>query len=200
RRRGRAARHGRRRGRRGRGKRAPFPQPRRGARRGVDEPVDGRDLGARGGARGGAAGPADGRVLAAIDAAAAREVIVLPNNPNAILAAEQAAAQAGRSARVLPTSSIPAGLAALVAYDGSQSADENAGAMAEALAAVTTGAVTVASRELAVDGVQVRKGAYLGLLEGEPMAAGDAFDQVAERVVERLLAEPRTVLTVLTGE
>jgi len=144
--------------------------------------------------------PSTGEILAAIDAAAAREVIVLPNNPNAILAAEQAAAQAGRSARVLPTSSIPAGLAALVAYDGSQSADENAGAMAEALAAVTTGAVTVASRELAVDGVQVRKGAYLGLLEGEPMAAGDAFDQVAERVVERLLAEPRTVLTVLTGE
>ena len=144
--------------------------------------------------------PSAGEIVAAIEGAAAAEVIVLPNDPNAILAAEQAAGQAGRPVLVMPTRSIPAGLAALVAYDGSRPAGENVRAMTEALAIVTTGAVTVASRDVALDGVAVRKGSYLGLVEGAPVAGGQSFADVAERVIERLLAEPRDVLTVLTGE
>ncbi|HZT45437.1 MAG TPA: DAK2 domain-containing protein [Gaiellaceae bacterium] len=144
--------------------------------------------------------PSAGEMLVAIEAVAAREVIVLPNNPNAIPAAEQAAGQARRSVRVVPTRSIPAGLAALVVYDGSRPAAENADEMEEALAAVATGAITVASRDAALDGLVLRKGAFLGLLEGEPVAGGERFDEVAAAVVERLLAGSRSVLTVLTGE
>ena len=51
-----------------------------------------------------------------------------------------------------------------------------------------------------MNGLAIRKGAWLGLVEGEPVAGGDAFDEVARAVVERLLAEPRGVLTLLTGE
>ena len=132
--------------------------------------------------------------------ACAPEVVVLPNNPNVILSAEQAAEHAPKPVRVVTTRSIPAGIAAMVVYDGSRSADDNAAEMEEALAAVVTGAVTTASRDVDLDGLAVRKGAYLGLAEGEPIAGGADFEEVAEAVVGNLLAEPRGVLTILTGE
>jgi fatty acid kinase len=127
-------------------------------------------------------------------------VIVLPNNPNVILGAEQAAEHARTPVRVVRTRSIPAGIAAMVAFDGSRSTEENAAAMEEAAASVVTGAVTTASRDVALNGLDVRKGAYLGLSEGEPVAGGDDFQEVAEAVVEGLLAEPRGLLTILAGE
>ncbi len=144
--------------------------------------------------------PSTAEIRAAIEAAAAPEVIVLPNNSNVVLAAEQAAQHAARPARVVPSSSLPAGLAALVAYDRSRSAEENAAEMVEALAAVATGAVTVASRDVSLNGLAVRKGAYLGLLEDEPVVGGEELESVAADLVERLLAGPRSVLTILAGE
>ncbi|HET8605420.1 MAG TPA: DAK2 domain-containing protein, partial [Gaiellaceae bacterium] len=144
--------------------------------------------------------PATAEILAAIDAAGAAGVLVLPNNANVVLAAEQAVAHAARPARVLPTVSLQAGLAALVAFDPEAPLDANLDAMQEAVAAVATGAVTVASRDVELDGVAVRSGAWLGLAEGRPVAGGDSFDEVATAVVERLLAHPREVLTLLTGE
>jgi uncharacterized protein len=160
-----------------------------------------RSLGARQIVEGGQSmNPSTADILAAIRAATAPEVVVLPNNSNVILAAEQAAEHAAKPVRVVPTGSIPAGLAALVVYDGSRPVDENAAQMADAAAAVGTGAVTIASRDVSLNGLAVRRGAYLGLLEGEPVTGGERFDQVAEDVVERLLAEPRTVLTLLAGE
>jgi fatty acid kinase len=144
--------------------------------------------------------PSTAEIVAAIEAAAAPEVIVLPNNPNVILSAEQAVRLAARPARVVPTRSIPAGIAAAVVYDGSRSAAENATEMEEALAAVATGAVTVASRDVDLDRVTVRKGDYLALTEGDPIGGSADFDETAALAVELLLAEPRGVLTILTGE
>ena len=144
--------------------------------------------------------PSTAEILGAVEAAAAPEVVVLPNNPNVILGAEQAAEHSAKPVRVVHTRSIPAGIAALVAFDGSRSAEENAAAMEEAAAAVVTGAVTTASRDVDLNGLAVRKGSFLGLSEGEPVAGGDDFEEVAEAVVERLLTEPRGLLTILTGE
>jgi hypothetical protein len=144
--------------------------------------------------------PSTADILAAVAATSAAEVVVLPNNPNVILSAEQAAAHASVPVLVVGTRSIPAGIAAMVAYDGARTAAENATEMESALAGVATGAVTVASRAVELDGLAVRTGAYLGLLEGEPVAGGAAFEDVAAAVVSHLLAEPREVLTLLTGE
>ena len=144
--------------------------------------------------------PATADLVAAIDAAGADEVVVLPNNSNVIMGAEQAAQHASKPARVVPTTSLQAGLAALVAFDPTRTADENADALAEALDAVATGAVTVASRDVQLNGVPVEKGKWLGLAEGQPLAGGETFDEVARAVVERLLDEPRGILTLLTGE
>jgi hypothetical protein len=143
--------------------------------------------------------PSTADLVAAVEAVAADEVLLLPNNSNVILAAEQAAKLVERPVEVVPSDSIPAGLAAMVAFDPDHSAEENVAEMREALGAVGTGEVTVASRDVEMNGVAIRKGTWLGLADGRPVAGGDDFDEVACAVVERLLAEPREVLTLLTG-
>jgi dihydroxyacetone kinase-like predicted kinase len=116
------------------------------------------------------------------------------------MSAEQAARLASKPVRVVQTRSLQAGLAAMVAYDPERSAEGNVAEMHEALEALATGEVTVASRDAELNGLAVRKGAFLGLVDGSAVVAGDSFDEVAQAVVERLLAEPRDVLTLLTGE
>jgi fatty acid kinase len=144
--------------------------------------------------------PSTADLLEAVDAVAADEVVLLPNNKNVVMAADQASRVAGKPVHVVPTESIPAGLAALVAFNAERSAEENAATMNEAAQHVATGEVTVASRDATVDGVSVRAGNYLALLDGSAVAAGPSFEEVARTLLERLLAEPRDVLTVLTGD
>jgi DAK2 domain fusion protein YloV len=143
--------------------------------------------------------PSTADLLAAIDEAPANAVVVLPNNGNVIMTAEQAAANSEKDVRVVPSRSLQAGLAALVAFDASLAADGNAAAMTEAAAAVATGAVTIASRDVRLNGLAVRTGSWLGLENGEPVTGGDGFDEVALAVLERLLAEPRGLVTLLAG-
>jgi DAK2 domain fusion protein YloV len=144
--------------------------------------------------------PAAGDILAAIERSAAPEAIVLPNNPNVLPSAEQAAGLAAKPVHVIPTRSLAAGLAVMVAFDATRPAEENAAAMREALRDVVTGAVTRATRDAEVNGLRIAAGQYLGLLDEEPIAATEDLESAATAVVERLLAEPRDVLTLLTGE
>jgi DAK2 domain fusion protein YloV len=144
--------------------------------------------------------PSTAELLAAVEAASAPEVVVLPNDRNVLLAAEQAAVNASKPVQVVQSLSMQAGLAAMVAFDPELTAGENAVALASAVEVVSTGAVTIASRDLQSNGFAIRKGAWLGLADGEPVAGGDSFDEVARAVLDRLLAEPRGVLTLLTGE
>jgi uncharacterized protein len=144
--------------------------------------------------------PSTADLLAAIETADGEEVVVLPNNGNVIMSAEQAADHAAKVVRVVPTRSVQAGLAALVAFDPGSGAEANAETMAEAVDAVATGAITIASRDVVLDGIEVRKGEWLGLADENPVAGGETFDEVARTLVSRLLDEPREVLTLLTGE
>ena len=143
--------------------------------------------------------PSTDEILDGIDRTRAPEAVVLANNPNVIMAAEQAARLATKPVKVIPSRSLTAGLAAMVGYEGARTADENAAEMESLLADVSTGAVTIASRTIDVDGMQVARGAYLGLVDGEAIAGGTTFDAVASSVVDQLLAEPRDVLTLITG-
>jgi DAK2 domain fusion protein YloV len=143
--------------------------------------------------------PSTADIVAAIQATPATEVLVLPNNSNVILSAEQAAKLVDKHVRVIPSRSVPAGLAAIVRYLPSMSAEENEAAMLEALEGVATGEVTLASRDVELDGVDVRKGAWLGLADGAAVASSGDFDEVASAVAERLLGNGREVLTLLTG-
>lgn len=145
------------------------------------------------------ANPSTAELLAALKELEADEAVILPNNPNVWLAAKHAAENSERPVETVATESIPAGLAALVAYDGARGAAENAAEMAVAAASVATGEMTRASRDVRLNGVAIRRGDWLGLADGEPIAGGDDFADVTFTVVTRLLAKPRAVLTLLTG-
>jgi DAK2 domain fusion protein YloV len=144
--------------------------------------------------------PSTADLLRAVQSVDAEEVVLLPNNSNIVLAAEHAAANADRIVEVVATTSIPAGLAALLAFDGSRTAAENAADMREAIAAVATGEVTIASRDVELDGVAITKGHWLGFAEDRPVVADDDFEDAAAAVADALLAGgSRSLLTLLVG-
>jgi hypothetical protein len=141
--------------------------------------------------------PSTAEIVAAIEGARARAVIVLPNDASALLAAESAVAHVGRPARVLPSRSLAEGVCALVAYLPDAELAANASAMADALAGVRSGEVSRAVRSAAIDGVAVSEGEFIALAEGRAIAAladrGDALRAAADA----LLAGGGDVLTVL---
>jgi len=144
--------------------------------------------------------PSTADIAAAIESLPDSGAIVLPNSKNVVMAAERAADSVDKDVRVVPTRTLQAGLGALVAYDAKRPVDENAVAMAEAAAAVRSGAVARASRKASMGPVEVEQGQFLGLVEGEPVSAGPALDPVAREVVDRLLKADSEVLTFLLGE
>ncbi|HWB55319.1 MAG TPA: DAK2 domain-containing protein [Gaiellaceae bacterium] len=144
--------------------------------------------------------PSTAEIAAAVERLAAAEAIVLPNNANVVLAAEQAADASAKRARVVPTRSVQAGLGAMVAFEADREAEANALEMEEASQGVRAGAVTRASRNATLDALTVVEGEFLGLVEGEPVACGPVLHPVARDVLERLLDEGADVLTVLVGD
>jgi fatty acid kinase len=124
--------------------------------------------------RGGqAANPSTGELLAAVRDTPADEVLILPNNPNVILAARQVASMADRHVHVVPTRNSAEGFAALVALDASDSADENLGAMTDASREVQTFQVTEAVRDATVSGRKVKKGQAMALDPDDGLLAVD---------------------------
>ena len=139
-------------------------------------------------------------ILDAIEAVPTDDVLVLPNNSNVILTAEQAAAMSGKKVRVIPSRSVQAGFAAMGRFVATAPADENERALLEELDAAATGEITVASRDATLDGVEIREGAYLGLVDDTAVVSGPDLDVVVAEVVDRVLAGGQEFLTILTGE
>jgi DAK2 domain fusion protein YloV len=138
-------------------------------------------------------------LLAAIERAAQREVIVLPNNGNVIMAARQAAALTDKRIEVLPTRTAPQGIAALLGFNYEASLEENVGSMEAAMRHVHTAEITTAVRDAAVGAVVVRAGQTIGLLDGELVAAGDRRDQVIDDVLARMGMGEREIVTIYYG-
>ena len=145
--------------------------------------------------------PSAGDILDAIKKAGGDATIVLPNNKNIVLAAEQAAKTLGDHIRVVPTRSIPQGVAALIAFNSEATPDENAEAMNEAIANVSTGEVTLAARATTMRGIDVQVGQPIGLVDGELAIAGEAVADVARDCV-RLMLDGRdgAIVTLYAGE
>lgn len=137
--------------------------------------------------------------MEAIEATPAPAIVVLPNNSNVILAAEEAVKLTSKEVRVVPSRSVQAGLAAIMAYLPTNSLDENERGMLEALSSVATGEVTIASRDVELDGVGIREGAYLGLVDGTAVSCDGDFQSVAIEVVNRVLEGERTHLDIVAG-
>lgn len=117
--------------------------------------------------------PSTKELLAAVEATDAAEVIVLPNHPNVILAAGQLQQLTERAVRVVPTRSVPQGIAALAAYNAEADLDGNARAMEGALDDVRTIQLTTAARDTTISGMAVHRGQAVLLLDGDLIAAGN---------------------------
>ena len=143
--------------------------------------------------------PSAAQLLEAVEALGRDEVVILPNNGNVILTAVQAAGMSARHIAVIPSSSIPAGLAAMVAFEPERDAVDNARLMEEAIDGIQSAEITYAVRDSEVDGVEVREGQAIGIVDGTLVAAGDAVDEVFGRVLEALAANGAEQLTVLTS-
>jgi DAK2 domain fusion protein YloV len=134
-------------------------------------------------------------ILAAIHAISAEEVVVLPNSPNVVMAAERAAELSDKAVHVVPSRSQQAGLAAAVSLDPARSARRNAAAMLETLERVRTGAVAPAARDDAQG--RFREGDAVGFVEEQIMAWGNPRETLRD-VLERL-AENAELITCLRG-
>ena len=144
--------------------------------------------------------PSAADILEAIDSVPTDSVLVLPNNSNVVLAAEQAAALSEKTVRIVPSRSVQGGLAAMTGYMPGNELDENERTMLGELDGAATGEVTVASRDATLDGVDIREGAYLGFVEDAAVSSGPDFDAVVHDVVDGVLERGGGFLTILTGE
>ena len=144
--------------------------------------------------------PSVGQILEAVTAVNAEHVVVLPNNPNVRLAAENAAAESSKDVRVVPTVSVPEGIAGAIAFDPALDIDANEEAMRGAVDAVMTAEITRASRSATVDGVAASEGDFLALLDGRAFAAGPDLWRILDAILERFASEGHSFVQVLRGE
>jgi DAK2 domain fusion protein YloV len=139
-------------------------------------------------------------ICRAIEGLPADRVIVLPNNKNIILAARQAAELTGKQVRVLPTTTAPQGLAAMLPYDPRSDLDALAEEMERARLGVRTGELTTATRSVEIDGVAVREGQVIGMIDGKMAVAGDTLEQALLDLLEAGGAAQADLVTVYIGK
>lgn len=138
-------------------------------------------------------------LMRAVEKASAPSVIILPNNSNVIMTAEQTAKLTDKAVFVLATRSMQAGLSAAVAFDRRIDGSENMDEMRSAIKNVATGEVTRAVRDSVVDGVQIKAGDYIGLIDEKVVVASRDLEPVVDEVAATLMSDGREVLTVLKG-
>ena len=143
--------------------------------------------------------PSASEILKAIEACPAEEVLVLPNNKNIIAAAEQAAEQSSKRVVVVPSRSIPQGVAAALARNPDLPFEANTAAMERALASVRSAEVTRAVRATTIDGRRVEVGEAIGVIDGSLRVVADSIASAAQQCVDEMLSNDASLLTLYAG-
>jgi hypothetical protein len=150
--------------------------------------------------------PSTQDLLEAIENLPAEQIVLLPNNSNVILAAEQASVLSAdlsggaKSVAVIPSRSIPQGIAALLAINYQADFDTNVAAMANAMEEVETGEITIATRSATINGLAVADGEIIGLHNGELKATGTKMAEVVQALLKKMGAAEREIITLYYGE
>ena len=139
-------------------------------------------------------------ILNAVEATNAKNVFVLPNNSNIILSAKQAKEISDRNIIVIPSKSIPQGLAAILAFNPESDVDSNTTNMTEAMEYVKSGQVTYAVRDSEYNGISIKKDDIIGLVDGEIAVAGDDITKTTISLLEKMLDEDSEIVTILYGQ
>ena len=160
-----------------------------------------RDLGADNIVTGGQTmNPSTQDILVKINETPSDVVFVLPNNKNIIMAAEQCAPLTQKRVVVIPTKSIPQGISAMLASDGANGIEDMASRMTDAAQRVHTAQVTLAARDSVYDGMEIKEGEYIALIEDALTANASDIDDVIDVIAEKLCGYSPEFITVFAGE
>lgn len=144
--------------------------------------------------------PSTEDIVKVIEQSKCKRAIILPNNKNILMASEQAASIVDAEAVVIPTKSIPQGISALFQYDVDATLEENKVQMADSVNNVKSGSLTYAVRDTKIDGVEIKKDAFMGLIEDKIVSSqSDQLTTVTE-LLNEMLAEDSEILTVIIGQ
>lgn len=147
--------------------------------------------------------PSIDTIASAVRKVNARNVFILPNNSNIIMAAQQAAVLVTCNVIVLPTKTIPQGIAAAMAFDSSADVAANERMMTEAFQSVVSGAVTFAVRSTKFHGEEIAEGDVMGLMDNDLCSVGTAVDAVTRDLLDKMmqkLGETDAAVTMFYGD
>jgi hypothetical protein len=144
--------------------------------------------------------PSTKDLLEAIEDLPTDQVVVLPNNSNVIMAAEQSRELSDKEVVVVPTRFVPEGIAALLALNYQADLETNVEAMRRAMGDVETGEITLATRSATVNGVEVSDGQIIGLDNGELKVSGQTVEEVARELLTEMNSSDREIITLYYGE
>ncbi|WP_376797217.1 DAK2 domain-containing protein [Thermogemmatispora sp.] len=144
--------------------------------------------------------PSIEELLAAVNSVEADQVIILPNNGNVILSAQQIPRLTNKQVEVIPTETLPQGIAALMSFNYGADLATNVQSMSTAARRIQTAEVTTAVRAVQIDGLRVREGDIIGLINGNLAVAGNNLDGVINDLLQRMHVERYELLTIYYGE
>ena len=144
--------------------------------------------------------PSTEDIVKAIQEIGAEKVLILPNNKNIIMAAEQAAEVLEIEAAVVATKSVPEGLAAILAFNPEATVEKNAKAMLQAASVIKTGQVTYAVRDTSIDGVTIRKDDFMGIAQGKITSSESSLEGVTKNLISSMIDEEDEIVTIIYGE
>ncbi|NSL51222.1 DAK2 domain-containing protein [Calidifontibacillus erzurumensis] len=130
----------------------------------------------------------------------AKKVIILPNNKNIIMAATQASSVVDEDVIVIPTKTVPQGLTSLLAFNPSSNLEENEKTMTKALEKVKTGQITFAIRDTVIDGLEINKGHFMGILDGKIVVTHENQIEAAKQLLNKMITDDDEIITILQGE
>lgn len=145
--------------------------------------------------------PSTEDIVNAVSVVDADTVFVLPNNSNIVMAAQQAVELVtDKEVRVIPTKSIPQGLAAMLAFDDQLEPGENEQAMAEAALGIQSGQVTYAVRDSSIDGIDIKEGDFIGIHNNKIVSANRDLLSACRSLLDHMMASGGEIVMILTGE
>lgn len=144
--------------------------------------------------------PSTEDIVNAIKEVGAEKVLILPNNKNIIMAAEQAVELLDIPAAVVPTKTIPQGMSAILSFNPEVTVEENAETMTRAFKDVKTAQITTAVRDTTIDGVEIHTDDFMAMVEGKIVASVKTLEEAAEVAINKTVDEDSEIVTVLYGQ
>lgn len=144
--------------------------------------------------------PSTNDILQAIEKANAKQVLILPNNGNIVMAAKQAVEVSEIPAAVVESKTIAQGMTSLLSFNPDASLEENKENMTDSLSTVVSGQITNAIRDTEIDGLKIVKGHFMGIVDGKIVTEAADLEKAAMNMMDKMIDDESEIVTILIGE